>query len=644
MLWICGSVTNKKDEAQAAHIRVKVNFPHEDEVFDYHYAPYYWDSSKLSPGDQISLKDQQIQRSGGTIGKVLCGKFTSKWEKKADFEDADYGEADFKYSPPHASLRYRNVRDALYLQQELESGETSTFALAFLTNYEAITPQHQSTLQTALPEFCREAARKRFQQWMPAGTTELTFPAENWDKIFAHLPIGISQLLIQFPHQEYLVPTQGGSSERHFVWVGECVFMLMPLLRLGIFEPVRQALDYVFSLQDGPCPPKGRLTTTTGAVGTSGPKWLNTTGVALALASEYYAYSKDEKFLEEYLPRLLRAMNWIVGELRATRRVNEDGSRPPWYGLMPFGCATDGDIGYIVAFTDAYTFWGLEKTVLLLEQTGHEQAREYRAELELYRRDMTQAVIGLTRPDGFIARKIATGDPDEEVYGPFDQICGAFHLAAGNAIDVDDPIFQRYIEYFERRQGEDLFFGRMDHDTAYMSIAEWMWHEIYLRRGEWKKAFALMQINFKYCKTRDTHQTQERFRLSDPTFCPWQPNGSANGRLLDMMIKSIYYERGDTATLFAGVPFARLRENEVTELKNLHTSRGVLSLKATMVDLQRCQLTFEGSTPEAIPHVIHFPQHLIASDNKDNPLNNNEYLVPSPAAHLEVFLTESQEI
>ena len=41
---------------------------------------------------------------------------------------------------------------------------------------------------------------------------------------------------------------------------------------------------------------------------------------------------------------------------------------------MPFGVGTDGDIGYIVAMSDAYTFWGLEKTVKLLEDIKHPEA------------------------------------------------------------------------------------------------------------------------------------------------------------------------------------------------------------------------------------------------------------------------------
>jgi len=50
------------------------------------------------------------------------------------------------------------------------------------------------------------------------------------------------------------------------------------MLRLGHFQAVRRALDFIFSLQDAGCPPSGKLTTTAGAVGTMGPKCLNTTG------------------------------------------------------------------------------------------------------------------------------------------------------------------------------------------------------------------------------------------------------------------------------------------------------------------------------------------------------------------------------
>src|SRR5690606_18878423 len=44
LLWIRGSVKNNKHRTLDAHIRAKLSFPHEDDVLDYHYQPFYWDA------------------------------------------------------------------------------------------------------------------------------------------------------------------------------------------------------------------------------------------------------------------------------------------------------------------------------------------------------------------------------------------------------------------------------------------------------------------------------------------------------------------------------------------------------------------------------------------------------------------------
>jgi hypothetical protein len=645
LLCIRGTVTNTKEEARQAHVRAKVNFPQGNQVFKYHYFPYYWDTSKYLPQSDIELRGGEILRKGETIGRILPNGFAAEWEEQAEFTDEQYARAYHNfYSSPHSSLRYTSVHHAIHLSQELQPQQSSTFELAFLTNYEAITPSHLQTLREANAGSCREKALAHFKELQSSNRTELIFPTQNWGDIFAHLPINSLQLIVRFPDMAGMMPTQGGTSERFFAWVGECGLMLLPLLKLGYFAPVREAVEFVFSLQDGGYPPRGRITTTEGSVGTTGPKWLNTTGGALAMASEYYSYSRDEGFLEEYLPRILRAMNWIVGEIGATRVLNEDGTRPTWYGLMPFGCGNDGDYGYVVATTDTFTYWGLEKATLLLERIGHEQAAHYRNELDAYRSDIATTLEGMAREDGYIERMIFTGDPEEIIYHPFDKICGVYSLAGGNAVDVRSPLFSRYVEFIEARQGDDLFFGRMDHDTDYMGVAEWTWQDIYLRRGEWKKAFAMTQLNLKYGMTK-AHQVQERFRETDPAFTPWQPNGSGNGKILDMLIRSLYFtddgSRDSSATLLAGVPFAWLRKNGTTALRNLRTPEGAISLEAVMLDAQRCAIVLEASTPSAMPRRIRFPEYFAVT--VDGQLIGEEYTVPDDAKRIEFSLTERAE-
>ncbi|NOX67145.1 MAG: hypothetical protein GXO85_15445 [Chlorobi bacterium] len=366
--------------------------------------------------------------------------------------------------------------------------------------------------------------------------------------------------------------------------------MLRPMLRVGLFEPVRKSLDYIFSLQDAGCPPEGRVTSTEGSIGTTGPKWMNTTGAALALASDYYIYSNDAEFLDQYLPKILKASQWIVGEIRATRKLNPDGTRPLYYGLMPFGWATDGDIGYVVSMTDGFTFWGLEKTVNLLEQIEHKDAPKFRKELEQYRADIAVAVKGLAQPNGFIEREIMTDDDDMVITKKFANVGGSAKLGYTGAIKLDSEIFRKFIKYYEENRAVGYFMGNMDREIAYIGTAEYSWQHIYLSLGEWKKAFAATQVNFKYGMTHDTYQVQERFSRRNPAFTPWQPNGSGDGRMLDMMLNSLYFESDKGITLLAAVPFSWLQANKTIELKNLYTKTGRVTLEIKAITPKTCEV------------------------------------------------------
>ena len=366
-------------------------------------------------------------------------------------------------------------------------------------------------------------------------------------------------------------PAQGGSSERFFVWVFEAVQMLRPMLRTGQFESVKKSLDYIFSLQDAGFPPVGKFTTTSGAIGTTGPRWANTTGMALALACDYYLYSKDQQFMEDYLSKILKAVHWILGEIKATRVLNSDGSRPLTYGLMPFAVASDGDAGYFVSATDIFSFWGLEKAVLFLESIRHAEAVSMRKELEQYRSDLLFTIKHLAQPNGYIDRKITTDDSNVQEAIKFINTDIMAPIATVGIISPESELFKKYIDYYENNVAVDYFMGKMDREIFYIIQCEHYWQPIYLMLGEWKKAFMTLQTCLKYGMSHDAHQTQERFNLRNPAFAPWQPNGSGNGRIIDMMLNALYFENKDEVTILGGVPFEYLISNRITTVKNLYT-------------------------------------------------------------------------
>lgn len=610
ILWIGVLVTNEGDRPARAHVRAKVNFQKESDLFDPHYQPYYWDATKWPPCGVIQLNGETICRDSIPIGKVVPANWKLEWEPKTEFGGTPAPRGPYQVAP---CRRLDPVQDVLHFTAPLQPAEQKRFWIALLVDVEGATADDRGKLLQADPQGDCAAALRHFRSQFTGEHAQLTFPSENWDRIFTQLQLSTLQLCVQFPGEQSLMPTQGGTSERSFVWVWEALFMLTPMLRLGQFETVRRSLDFIFSLQDGGSPPEGELTTTAGAIGTTGLKWLNTTGSALVLATDYYLYSRDEKFLAEYLPKMLRALGWITGELRATRKLNADGSRPLTYGLMPFGCATDGDIGCIVAFTDAFTFLGLEKTVRLLEQVKHERAAEFGRELERYRTDLIRAIEGLTRPDGYIERKILTGR-EKKIEPGFERICGAVTLAFTGPLDVRSERFRRYAAYVEEKLMDGFFTGRMTSDIAYMGVGEFVWHHAWLRMGEWKKAFAANRVNLRYGMTQDTFQVQERFSKSNPAFAPWQPNGSGNGRILEMMLNSLYFEHDGMLTLLGGVPWLWLANNGVTALQNLRTPRGRVSLEARMEAGHRCRLTVRASAAGVLPSLIQLPDQFIVGD------------------------------
>ena len=661
LLWINATVSSESEQTTTAHLRVKPGFYNEADVFDWHYFPFWWDASKWKNCPLTRLKGDRILRGKQPFGRVIPGDFSCAWEaklsdsvqtfrnsycqivreKRSAFTDNDYwlqGQG----IAPSAAHRLKEVENALHFQAELAPGAKATCSVAFLINYEEVSASHLAALDAATNAKSRKAALEHFKKPFRGKTTALSLPANDWERIFGMMQTSILQMLIGIPGTQDLIQTQGGSSERHFVWVQEAACMLRPMIRLGHFAPVRRALDFIFSLQDGGTPPDGRFTTLAGAVGTTGPRWMNSTGSALEIAAEYYLCSRDGSFLKEYLPKILRAADWIIGEIRATRKAFKAGKRPLGYGLMPFGHSTDCDNGRVVSFTDTYTYLGLRRAAELLAVNDHERADEVSREADLYQRDIEATIVALTRKDGFIERKIVTGEEGEIYYTGFENVCGAIHFIYTGLLDARSERFRRYRAYFEKHCATGEFLGNIDSDVAYMGIGEWLWQDAYLKAGDWKKAFLANQANLKYGMTRDTLQVQERMSRFNPGFIPWQPNGSGSGKILEMMVKSVYFEDGDTAVLLGGIPWQWI-EAQGLSLKGLYLPHGRVSIEATRGKNGQVTVTLDFDAAPSHPGKIRLPEHFHVT-SKLRSLGGNLFALPRDASRITFTLCDAEGI
>jgi prepilin-type processing-associated H-X9-DG protein/prepilin-type N-terminal cleavage/methylation domain-containing protein len=612
-LWIKVSVSNESQKSKTAHVRAKVNFQKEREIFDYHYVPFYWNNSKWRKDDSVSLDGNDICRVGKFIGLVKDHTFEMEWEDSLSFKDEDYNKS-FNCNTPYfvqPAMRLKEAENLLHFHGELSPGEKKTFTLAILTEAKKIKKEHIIILKNTKCEKARESILDEFKIISDSPErAHLCLAQNNMDKAFSAMQICSQQMLIDFENTVGLQPCQGGSSERFYVWVWEAMCMLRPMLQLGHFKEVKKVIDFIFSLQDGGCPPVGEFNSLEGAIGTTGPRWMNATGSALTLAADYYNYSHDKTFLKEYLPKMLRAASWIIGEIRATRKLNPDGSRSPVHGLMPFGCSTDGDDGYVVAFSDAFSYYGLKEFLKLLKIIDHPQYDEFNKELKQYKKDIDVAIDYMQQENGYIDRKIIIDPSKGRIAHKFKNTGGCQKMCYTEVLQADDERFKKHIKYSEKHNNAGFFVGEMDRDIVYIGNPEHIWQNIYLRLGEWKKAFSLLQINLKYGMSQDAFLVQERFSKTDPAYTPWQPNSSGNGRMLEMICNQFYFEYedsnfGSVTTFFAAMPPIWFEFNPKMSLKGFYTTAGRINIE---VKQYKFKISCEDFTLK--DRIIRFPEYL----------------------------------
>ncbi len=611
MVYIRCTVTNNDEVPRQGVIRCLQSCPREQDVMDYHYYPFHWDAGCWQKLQRDELQPQIIENNG----------FTIDLNNVVSFADSAYNTR-FGCGKPYVAaeqMRLKECSGMICAARELQPAESASFTLAvtfapgnhpLMESFEAVSSKNRA-FWDALHSECR-----------------LQFADKDEKNCFDALQWNSLQLLLELDSPalgKVLQPSQGGSSERFYVWVWEAMHSLRPMLKLGHFKPVRQVLDFIFKLQDGGTPPVGRFSSLAGAVGTTGPRWANATGAALLLATDYAVYAKDADFLAEFMPKMLRAAQWILGEVKATRRYNPDGSKQLGYGVMPLACATDGDQGYIIASTDAWNFAGVRNFARLLKKLHAPEYEAINAEVELYREALSDAIDSVRREDGFIDRKLSDEGRIARVFNKCAGSCSFLETDFGMGTEER---FRKYIAYREREIFEGPFTGPLFERIYYVGNGEQAMFCAYCQQREWKKAY-LAAETFRQCgMTRDLYLTQERYSTVDAAFTPWQPNASNNGRYLNMMIRRLYLELGDDEIiLFGGIAPSGMLPGKDYSLKNLYTFNGKADL---VLQNGRLTLTREEPFPQGMRFV--FPDHLTVQSETLEDMGGNVFALKQDAA------------
>jgi len=571
-------IENISNEDRIACVRLKPSKRNEEELKrDNNYLPFRWNNSRWDKSITCKLEKDFIKFADDTIiGKITSSNMDYELEDKFVCDD----EKRFHYTDiypdyPYSDQLLSEVVNTIKFEKTLKNKEKCNFSINILSNFRDNSEVSIKALDNKA-DINKSVAT--FNSLM--SKSKLEFKKDSWEDIFVACQNSIMQLTVDFKNNEYLIPTQGGISERHFVWVWEAMFMLAPMISLGHFDLVKNSIKYIFSLQDSGYKPEGEFTSLDGAIGTTAPRWINTTGAAISIAANYINKSSDKEFEKEYLEKIIYAGKWITGQLNTTKKLNSDGTKPAYYGLIPRGVANDGDNGYCIAFTDSYLYLGLNDLVELLKNINSSEYEYFAKELKEYKENIYNSLVTIAEPSGNIPRLVPA--ENNMLYEGFENTSGAINLLYCNAVDINTDTIKNFMNYFEEYRTFDNLMGKINEEAFYMGHAECCLQNYYLSAKEYKKAWAVAESNLHYGMSRDTYQVLERYSRYEPAWTPWQPNGSGSGRMLTMLINAIYHETDKEIILFAGVPTDWLVENKITKLENLHTNSGIINITATL--------------------------------------------------------------
>jgi hypothetical protein len=134
---------------------------------------------------------------------------------------------------------------------------------------------------------------------------------------------------------------QPGPRNYNRSWVRDASVMAASLLRTGFSEDVKKYLDWVTKTQrpsgEMPC-----IVNANGQIASFARDWIewDGQGAYIFALSEYYRFTKDEEFIEEKFPYVVKALEFL--EKIRKRRLTDKYKDTYYYGILPESISHEG--------------------------------------------------------------------------------------------------------------------------------------------------------------------------------------------------------------------------------------------------------------------------------------------------------------
>lgn len=361
-------------------------------------------------------------------------------------------------------------------------------------------------------------------------------------KMYLHLIAQMLQMIASHEGEAYTTLRQGGLERG--IWPTEAAEFLVGLDAAGLYHHTEAVYEYFRAYQIKEGDEKGRVPSMIAR------DWANNTGATLWGLSQHLTLRGDRKLFGHFRTMLMNGYDFIERTRVTASAAQRDGSIA---GLFPAMAATDwGEQHQSWCWTDAWNVLGYDKLAGLLALFDDPDAERVRESLAGYRETLEQVLASVVRghedDDEILIPNIPGIAPTDPPTGPYHHD-GPPTLIRAGIIKPDSPVFVQVENYMRNRglmnnglcglmtdslllhgHAGDKWAGH----TWYTTYADICWFYGWLERGEFDKAEATFQALVKYSMSGEFY-VAERYADNDPTFAPWQPNGSGSARILLMM-------------------------------------------------------------------------------------------------------------
>lgn len=360
--------------------------------------------------------------------------------------------------------------------------------------------------------------------------------------MYRTLIAGCLQMFARPVGKPYVIPRQGGLQNN--IWPAEAVCMLRALDRAGDFaDYTAEVIDfYLKELYVAEGADKGAVRTRDGSIGWGGD------GAAVCETIARHILCRGRDAYEKYREPLLSMFRYIERTRAGTKEGEYAGK-----GLFPPVRSCDwSEVYQNWTKTDIYNLQAEEAAIRAFgkyaDRALGEMEEEYADYLCCMRRVLAAAEAAYSDGDEIVLPMHAGRKPTEpQTEGPF--IADGVNLIAAGVCEAESDTARRIENYYKNRcmfrnglhglMNCGLLPGHQWDPWAghvwYTGFVEQMWFEVFLKQGRRAEAEETLEAQLRYSMTPE-YYVCERYCDNDPYFVPWLPNGSGNGRIIDMLL------------------------------------------------------------------------------------------------------------